>query len=134
MTTITYESLKAEHAWMIVSEQLQQRNTLLGRGINQLEQYSAELPTASRLLILRYHLRHSLRQLTAETRKLRQKPVGSPSAEQIRQQWRHVHQLFFLLRQIDAELKKAQTQSNTLRTWLNSVNPKVYKSAQMYLN
>ncbi len=135
MTTITYESLKAEQAWMIVSEQLQQRNTLLGRGINQLEQYPTELTTASRLMILRYHLRHSLRQLAAEARQLKQQgSTDARSAEQTRQQWLHVHQLFFLLRQIDTELKTAQADSTTLRIWLNSINPTIYKSALMYLN
>ena len=135
MTTITYESLKAEQAWMIVSEQLQQRNSLLGRGINQLERYPSELPTASRLMILRYHLRHGLRQLTSEARQIkRHVPDETRSAEQLRQQWLHVHQLFFLLRQIDAELRTAQADSDALRRWLNSINPKIYKSALMYLN
>ncbi|MBC8151349.1 MAG: hypothetical protein H7Z72_00395 [Bacteroidetes bacterium] len=135
MTTVTYESLKAEQAWIIVSEQLQQRNSLLSRGISRLEQYPAELPIASRLMILRYHLRHSIRRLTSEAKPLSGKtPAETRSAEQLRQQWRHVHQLFFLLRQIDAELRTAQAESDTLRTWLNSANPGVYKSALMYLN
>lgn len=135
MTTVTYESLKAEQAWIIVSEQLQQRNSLLGRSINRLEQYPTELPIASRLMILRYHLRHSIRRLTSEAKMVSGKtPAETRSAEQLRQQWLHVRQLFFLLRQIDTELRTAQADSDTLRTWLNAANPRVYKSALMYLN
>jgi len=66
---LTYESLKAEQAWMVVSEQLQQRNSLLSMGINHLERLPGDLPVASRLMIIRYHLRTSLRRLTAEARK-----------------------------------------------------------------
>ena len=133
MTTVTYESLKAEQAWLIASEQLQQRNTLLGRGIAQLEQYPNELPMASRLMILRYHLRHSLRQLTQEARQLKA-DSRSPVAGTLHYQWQHVHQLFFLLRQIDTELHKARASSDPLHTWLGTINPKVYKSALMYMN
>lgn len=133
--TITYESLKAEQAWIIVSEQLHQRNSLLGRGINKLEQYPAELITASRLMILRYHLRHSIRQLTAEAGQVRHGAVDdAQTGRQLRRQWLHVHQLFFLLRQIDAELSAAQSQSNTLRAWLNVTNSNVYKSTLTCLN
>lgn len=136
MTTVTYESLKAEQAWIIVSEQLQQRNSLLGRGIDRLEQYPTELPIASRLMILRYHLRHSIRRLTSEVRPPvnGNTPAETRSAGQLRQQWQHIHQLFFLLRQIDAELRTAQADSRTLRTWLNSVHSGIYQSAPMYLN
>ncbi len=131
---MTYESLKAEQAWLIASEQLQQRNMLLGRGIAQLEQYPNELPMASRLMILRYHLRHSLRQLTQEARQLKTDHRDSPVAGTIHYQWQHIHQLFFLLRQIDIELHQARVSSDPLRTWLGSMNPKVYKSALMYMN
>ncbi len=135
MTTVTYESLKAEQAWLIASEQLQQRNTLLGRGIAKLEQYPNELPMASRLMILRYHLRHSIRQLTREAKLTKADTrAGSPAAEQLRYQWQHVHQLFFLLRQIDVEMHKARANSDTLHIWLGSINPKVYKSALVYMN
>jgi len=48
---LTYESLKAEQAWMVVSEQLQQRNSLLSMGINHLERLPGDLPVASRLMI-----------------------------------------------------------------------------------
>lgn len=135
MTTITYESLKAEQAWLTASEQLQQRNMLLGRGIAQLEQYPNELPMASRLMILRYHLRHSLRQLAQEGRQLKaDHRADSPAAGTLHYQWQHVHQLFFLLRQIDIELHKARASNDALHTWLGSINPKVYKSALMYMN
>lgn len=135
MMGITYESLKAEQAWIIVSEQLQHRNALLGRSIYQLEQHPEELPTASRLLILRYHLRHSLRQLARETRRLKQRsPAQSAPTQQLRQQWLHVHQLFFLLCQIDTELKTAESDSLVLRTWLCSIQPKVYKPTLNSLN
>lgn len=131
MRTVSYESLQAEQAWMVVSEQLNQRNTLLSRGIAQLERQPTELPMASRLMILRYHLRHSLRRLVAESRQV---PVMADATEQLNQQWMHIHQLFFLLRQIDAELRTAGEESEPLRHWLNSLEPRVYKSALVHLN
>lgn len=130
-TKLTYESLKAEQAWMVVSEQLQQRNALLSMGINYLERQSGDLPIASRLMVLRYHLRTSLRKLTAEARR----PADVKSAgEGLRQQWLQIHQLFFLLHQIDAELENATSDSSYLRNWLDARQPRVYKSALVHLN
>ncbi len=131
MITVTFEALQAEQAWMVVSDQLNHRNTLLSRGISQLEKEVHELPIASRLMILRYHLRHSLRRLTKEAR---QRPAADTTAEQLHKQWQHVHQLFFLLRQIDTELQNARQDSDALREWLSSLETRVYKSALVHLN
>lgn len=131
MRTITFESLQADQAWMVVSDQLNQRNTLLSRGISKLEQQQHGLPIASRLMILRYHLRQSLRRLTAESR---QRPANAGQAELLNQQWCHVHQLYFLLRQIDAELTNAREDSPAFNEWLDSIESRVYKSALVHLN
>ena len=131
MTNVTYQSLQAEQAWMVVSDQLQQRNSILSRSIAQLERNPKELPIASRLMILRYHLRVSLRRLTADARKF---PQSADDAERIHQQWMHIQQLFFLLRQIDAELNNAKEESETLRNWLDSLETRIYKSALVHLN
>lgn len=131
MKTINYESLRAEHAWMIVSDQLQQRNNVLAKGISHMERDPAELPMASRLMILRYHLKMSLRQLTQEARQLAR---TAEDANRLHQQWLHVHQLFFLLRQIDAELNRATHENDTLRSWMESLEGRVYRSALVHLN
>ena len=131
MKTITYESLQAEHAWMIVSDQLQQRNNMLAKSISHMERNPKELPMASRLIILRYHLKMSLRQLTQEARQLGTHPQR---VSQLASQWQHVHQLFFLLRQIDNELGRATTENATLRSWLESLEGRVYRSALVHLN
>lgn len=131
MKTVTYESLRAEHAWMIVSDQLQQRNNVLAKGISHMERDPAELPMASRLMMLRYHLKMSLRQLTQEAR---QQAKTAEDIDQLRQQWQHVHQLFFLLRQIDTELGRATGENNTLRSWMDSLEGRVYRSALVHLN
>ncbi len=131
MKTISYESLKAEHAWMIVSDQLQQRNNLLAKGISHMERSPAELPTASRLMILRYHLKMSLRRLTQEARQ--QARTTTPD-QPLRQQWQQVHQLMFLLRQIDSELGQAAIENDAFRFWLNSLDNRVYRSSLVYMN
>jgi hypothetical protein len=131
MKTINYDALQVEQAWLNVSEQLQQRNNLLSQGISRLERQAAGLPIASRLLILRYHLRHSLRRLTAETRQL---PKNADDAQRLHQQWMHVHQLHFLLRQIDTELHTARADSNEFGQWLASLETRVYRSALVRLN
>jgi len=46
----------------------------------------------------------------------------------------HIHQLFFLLRQIDAELENASTDSDNFREWCDSRQQRVYKSALVHLN
>lgn len=135
MATVTYASLKVEQAWLIVSEQLQQRNSLLSRSITQLERHPTELPVASHLMILRYHLRHSLRQLNTNNRLKRSTvPDDDDDAYQLERQWMHVRQLFFLLRQVDLELLKAKLESQVLCDWLESLTPRVYKSTLMHLN
>lgn len=131
MQTITYESLQAEHAWMIVSDQLQQRNNVLAKGISHMERSPTELSMASRLIMLRYHLKMSLRQLTQEAR---QSAQGTTASDQLHRQWLHIHQLFFLLRQIDAELGRASTENGILRSWMESLEGRVYRSALVHLN
>jgi hypothetical protein len=131
MNIVTYESLRAEHAWMIVSDQLQQRNNVLAKSISHMERNPHELPMASRLMILRYHLKMSLRQLTQEARQLRQSPQVD---NRLAIQWMHIHQLFFLLRQIDSELGRATTENPTLRSWVESLEGRVYRSALVHLN
>lgn len=131
MKTVTYESLRAEHAWMIVSDQLQQRNNVLAKSISHMERDPAELPMASRLMMLRYHLKMSLRQLTQEAR---QQTRTVEDANRLHQQWLHVHQLFFLLRQIDTEITRAAHENNTLRSWIDSLEGRVYRSALVHLN
>lgn len=131
MKTITYESLRAEHAWMIVSDQLQQRNNVLAKSISHMERNPSELPMASRLMMLRYHLKMSLRQLTHEAR---QQARTHQDDNRLHQQWLHVHQLFFLLRQIDTELNRATHENDTLRSWVESLEGRVYRSALVHLN
>lgn len=131
MKIVTYESLQAEHAWMIVSDQLQQRNNMLAKGISHMERNATGLPIASRLMMLRYHLKMSVRQLTQEARQQR---YSAQSDNQLAEQWRHVHQLLFLLRQIDTELGRATNESQTLRSWLESLEARVYRSALVHLN
>ena len=131
MKTVTYESLKAQHACLIVSDQLQQRNNMLAKGISFMERSPAELPMASRLMILRYHLKMSLRQLTQEAR---QQDRTAPDAQPLSQQWQYVHQLMFLLRQIDNELGRAAVENDTLRSWLDSLQNRVYRSTFVHLN
>ncbi len=131
MKIISYESLRAEHAWMIVSDQLQQCNNMLAKGISHMERNPTELPMASRLMMLRYHLKMSMRQLTREARQQTQETVD---AGRLPQQWQHVHQLLFLLRQIDTEFGRAAGENNTLRSWVTSLERRVYRSALVHLN
>ncbi len=131
MRTVTFESLQADQAWMVVSDQLNQRNTLLSRSISKLEQQHQTLPVASRLMTLRYHLRQSLRRLTAESRR---RPATTDQAAALNRQWCHVHELYFLLRQVDTELLNARDSSEALNQWLESLESRVYKSALVHLN
>jgi hypothetical protein len=127
----SYESMKAEHAWMVVSDQLQQRNNVLGRSIAHLERFPVETRMAGRLMVLRYHLKMSLRQLTQSVHTTTR---TNDSAQILARQWQHVHQLFFLLRQIDAEFNRAINDSATLRIWLHTQNNRVYRSSLVHLN
>lgn len=131
MRTVTYDALQVERAWMIVSDQLQQRNTMLAKSISHMEHDQRELPMASRLIMLRYHLKMSLRQLSQEAR---QKKPKSRQGNSLTDQWMHVHQLFFLLRQIDNELGRARTENTLLRSWLESREGRVYRFALLHLN
>ena len=131
MRTVTFESLQADQAWMVVSDQLNQRNSLLSRSISKLEQQQQTLPVASRLMTLRYHLRQSLRRLTAESRQL---PTTTDQAQALNRQWCHIHELYFLLRQVDAELLHAREASEAFNQWLESLESRVYRSALVHLN
>ena len=131
MKTVSYESLRAEHAWMVVSDQLQQRNTMLAKSISHMERSPVELPMASRLMMLRYHLKMSLRRLTQEAQ---QQPRSPEDAGLLHQQWLHIHQLFFLLHQIDMEMGRATGENNVLRSWVSSLERRVYRSALVHLN
>lgn len=131
MQTVTYESLRAEHAWITVSDQLLQRNNVLAKSISHMECHPAELPMASRLMMLRYHLKMSLRRLTQEAY---QQVQTTEEANRLHQQWLHVHQLFFLLRQIDSELTRATHENRNLRAWMDSLGYRVYRSALVFLN
>jgi hypothetical protein len=131
MKIATYESLRAEHAWYIVSDQLQQRNNVLAKGITHMERNPNDLAMASRLIMLRYHLKVSLRQLTTE---IRQSNPTSEDTSRLHRQWMYVHQLFFLLRQIDTEMTRATDENDTLRSWVDSLNGRVYRSALVHLN
>ena len=130
MKRISYELLQAEHAWMIVSDQLQQRNNVLAKGISHLERNPKGLPMASRLIILRYHLKMSLRQLTQEVHK----QPALHDLDPLANQWQHIHQLLFLLRQIDSELGRATTENEVFRAWMQSLDGRVYRSALVHLN
>ena len=132
MRTVTFKSLQADQAWLVVSEQLTQRNMLLSRSISKLEQYRQTLPVASRLMTLRYHLRQSLRRLAAE-RSL-SLPATTDQAVALNRQWCHVHELYFLLRQVDTELTHARDSSEAFDQWLDSLELRVYKSALTHLN
>ncbi len=94
-----------------------------------MERDPKELPMASRLIILRYHLKMSLRQLTQAARQ-----TGLQSHSRLAAQWEHVHQLFFLLRQIDSELGRASNENHNLRSCLKALDGRVYRSALVHLN
>ncbi len=85
---------------------------------------------ASRLIILRYHLKMSLRQLTQEVSR---QPTAH-STDPLAIQWQHIHQLLFLLRQIDSELGRAATESEVLRAWMHAQDGRIYRSVLGHLN
>lgn len=130
MKTVSYEFLQAEQAWLIVSDQLQHRSNVLAKSISHLERNPQGLPMASRLTILRYHLKMSLRQLSSSTNQ----PVSSHKEKALTTQWQHIHQLFFLLRQIDSELGRATSENLALRVWIKSFDERVYRSALVHVN
>ncbi|GAB3560884.1 hypothetical protein GCM10027578_00320 [Spirosoma luteolum] len=131
MSKTNYEFLKVEQAWLTVSDQLQQRNNVLAKSIAHLERFPAETRMAGRLMMLRYHLKMSLRQLTQSARQI---PRPAADTQQLQRQWQHVHELFFLLRQIDTELNEATARNPRLRQWVDSLDNRVYRSAFLHLN
>jgi hypothetical protein len=133
MKTVSYESIKADQAWITVTQHLQRRNQLLSDGIAFLEKHPADHVLAGRLVVIQYHLRATVRRLMEETA-----TTSSPISlkQQIKRQWLMVHQLHFLLRQIDDELGKMGFNSPIFRSWisvkLNRVSYKV--PTGVYLN
>jgi len=114
MRTVTYESLRADEAWQTVSSHLQRRNDLMTAAITYLETRPAERVLAGKLAVLHYHLRATVRQLVRETAALR--PTTDPQ-QQMRRQWMVVHQMHYLLSQIDDQLLILGRQSADFRRW-----------------
>lgn len=133
MKTVTYESIKADQAWITVTQHLQRRNQLLVDGITFLEKHPADHALAGRLVVIQYHLRATVRRLMDET-----SATLSPSQQkqQIKRQWLMVHQLNFLLRQIDDELSKMGLKSRDFHSWMNVKRNRVSYNAPsgVYLN
>ena len=98
MRAVTYDSLRADEAWNTVSKHLQRRNDLLTAGITYLETHPTDHALAGRLVVLQYHLRATVRQLVRDTAALR--PVQTMN-QQVQRQWMVVHQMHYLLSQID---------------------------------
>ncbi|GAB3928270.1 hypothetical protein [Larkinella terrae] len=117
MKTVSYDSIKADQAWITVTQLLQRRNQLLADGIKFLEKHSADQALAGRLVVIQYHLRATVRRLVDET-----STAQSPAqlAQQVKRQWLMVHQLNFLLRQIDDELSKMGVSYPNFRSWINT--------------
>lgn len=114
MQTVTYESLIADQAWTLVSQHLQNRNDLLTDGILFLESHPVDRPHAGQLVVLQYHLRSTLRKLIEETATFI--PLAAPD-QQIRRQWMVVHQLNYLLCQVDSEIRGIARQSRDFKHW-----------------
>lgn len=133
MKTATYESIKADQAWMTVTQHLQRRNQLLVDGITFLEKHPADYALAGRLVVIQYHLRATVRRLMDETSAT---TSASQLTQQIRRQWLMVHQMNFLLRQIDDELSKMGLKSRDFHSWMNVKRNRVSCNAPsgVYLN
>jgi hypothetical protein len=120
MKNLSYDSIKADQAWIIVTQHLQSRNQLLADGIYFLEKHPADHPLAGRLVVIQYHLRATVRRLVDET------STSQPAShlnQQVKRQWLMVHQLNFLLRQIDDELSKMGVKSPAFRSWMTTKQP-----------
>ncbi|WP_128546114.1 hypothetical protein [Larkinella soli] len=133
MRTVSYDSIKADQAWVAVTQHLQRRNQLLADGVSFLELHPSDHALAGRLVVLQYHLRATVRRLVTETSQAR--PM--PSLPQlVRRQWLVVHQLTFLLRQIDDELRKTGAKSPAFRSWMDQRNQRFTckPSPRVYLN
>ncbi|MFC5409537.1 hypothetical protein ACFPMF_09475 [Larkinella bovis] len=115
MKTVTYESIKADQAWITVTQLLQGRNQLLADGITFLEKHPVDHSLAGRLVVIQYHLRATVRRLIDETATTSSK---AQAPQQIKRQWMMVHQLNFLLRQIDDELGKMELNSPAFCSWV----------------
>ncbi|MGM9508035.1 hypothetical protein ACS5NO_09915 [Larkinella sp. GY13] len=117
MKTASYESIKADQAWITVTQHLQRRNQLITDGITFLEKHPADHVLAGRLVVIQYHLRATVRRLMEETSAT---PSPASLKQQIKRQWLMVHQLNFLLRQIDDELSKMGFNSPVFRSWMSA--------------
>ncbi|GAB3906776.1 hypothetical protein GCM10028803_39680 [Larkinella knui] len=133
MKTVSYESIKADQAWITVTQHLQRRNQLLADGIAYLQKHPTDHAMANRLAVIQYHLRATVRRLMDETAATR-----SPTQmkQLIKRQWLMIHQLNFLLRQIDDEVRKMGITSPVFRSWVNrKQNQFSYKAPSgLYLN
>jgi len=116
MPKVTYDSMKADQAWLAVASHLHRRNQMLADGVRFLEHHPVDTGLASRLIVLQYHLRATVRRLVNETASFKPSPNYE---QQVRRQWQVVHQLNFLLRQIDEELHKSAAQSHTFGRWMD---------------
>ncbi|GAB3253455.1 hypothetical protein GCM10027347_13250 [Larkinella harenae] len=115
MKTVSYESIKADQAWIAVTQLLQSRNKLLAEGVSFLEKHPKDYAMAGRLVIIQYHIRATVRQLMDEACAV---PNASHQKQHVKRQWLLVHQLNFLLRQIDHELDNMGVNSPGFRSWL----------------
>ena len=116
MKTASYESIKADQAWITVTQHLQRRGQLLADGITFLEKHPVDYSLAGRLVVIQYHLRATVRRLMNET----STSSTAHLKQQIKRQWLMVHQLNFLLRQIDDELSKMGVSSPAFRSWMTA--------------
>ncbi|MFD1144316.1 hypothetical protein ACFQ4C_24530 [Larkinella insperata] len=115
MRKVSYDSIKADQAWLTVTQHLQRRNQLIAEGIFFLEKHPVDQSMAGRLVVIQYHLRSTVRQLVNETSETG--PTTQPK-QQVKQQWMLIHQLSFLLRQIDEELSTMGGKSPAFRSWI----------------
>ncbi|MGV3558056.1 hypothetical protein [Larkinella arboricola] len=116
MKKVSYDSIKADQAWLTVAQHLQRRNQLIAEGIYFLEKHPADHSLVGRLVVIQYHLRSTIRQLVNDTSAMG--PV-TQLRQQVKQQWMMVHQVTFLLRQIDDELAKIGVKSPVFRSWMH---------------
>ncbi|MGA0555637.1 hypothetical protein ACO2Q8_03230 [Larkinella sp. VNQ87] len=133
MKTVSYESIKADQAWLTVTQHLQRRSQLLIDGVSFLEKHPNDHTLAGRLVVIQYHLRATIRRLADESSVA---PSATHPQQQIKRQWLMVHQLHFLLRQIDEELSKLGLNSAAFRAWMTKKQQRfTYKTASpLYLN
>jgi|GEM_PF-1491585 len=133
MKTVTYASIKADEAWGTVSQHLQRRNDLLTEATNFLENHPSDHVLAGRIVVLQYHLRSTVRQLVRQSTTF---PPATSVDQQLNRQWMVVHQMHYLLRQIDDQLLAFGRQSPALRNWreARSLRKRVRPVSKLSLN